>query len=154
MAKSRAQLDAEIREALRRPLTSRDPKVPKESLRELSERVSRESKLRQKRLHQALLRHPALIVTDSHGRRTLLISSGEMSNPEEGSHRVTMLLPDGPQGHITRTSITRLAQDLSRDLWPHRIEPADDAQVMAWVSTPEYVEGSERVLEMQRRNRR
>lgn len=77
-----------------------------------------------------------------------------MSNPSEGAHRVTMLLPDGPQGHITRKSITRLAQDLSRDLMPDRITPVDEDQVMAWVSTPEYSEGSERVLEMQRRNRR
>jgi hypothetical protein len=154
MAKSRVQLDAEIRAALLRPISSRGTKAPKEPLREMVERVSRESKSRQKRLHQALLRYPAIVVTDHHGRRTLLISSGEMSNPEEGAHRVTMLLPDGPQGHITRKSITRLAQELSRDLMPNRIEPVDEDQVMAWVSTPEYVEGSERVLEMQRRNRR
>lgn len=121
---------------------------------EFSGRVSREGKTRQKRLHQALLRHPALIVTDRRGRRTLLISSGEMSNPSEGAHRVTKLLPDGPEGHVTRTSVLRLAQDLSRDLAPDRIEPADEARVLAWISTPEYVEGSERVLEMQRRNRR
>lgn len=29
---------------------------------------------------------------------------------------------------------------------------ADDERVSAWVSTPEYIEGSERVFEMQRRN--
>jgi len=154
MAKSRAQLDAEIRESLSKPISTRTPGTPKESLREMVERVSRESKSRQKRLHQALLRHPALIVTDPHGRKTLLIYSGEMSNPEEGEHRVTMLLPDGPQGHITRKSIMRLAQDLSRDLMPNRIEPVDEDRVMAWISTPEYNEGSERVLETQRRNRR
>lgn len=107
MTKSRAKLDAEIRESLRSPLSARGPGAPKESLQEFSERVSRESKSRQKRLHQALLRHPALIVTDRRGRRALLISSGEMSNPREGAHRVTILLPDGPQGHITRTSITQ-----------------------------------------------
>ena len=153
MPKSRAQLDAEIREALRRPL-SRGPASSKESLRDFAERVARESKARQKRMHQALLRYPALIVTDSRGRQTLLIISSEMSNPEEGPHRVTMFLPDGPQGHITRKSILRLAEDLSRDLAPNHIEPADDEQVNAWVSTPEYVEGSERVFEMQRRNQR
>jgi hypothetical protein len=153
MPKSRAQLDAEIREALRRPL-SRDPAAPKESLRDFAERVARDSKTRQKRMHQALLRYPAIIITDSRGRQTLLISSGEMSNPEEGSHRVTLLLRDGPQGHITRKTILRLAEDLSRDLAPDRIEPADDNEVNAWVSTPEYIEGSERVFEMQRRNRR
>lgn len=151
--KSRAQLDAEIREALLRPI-SRGPVSTPETLRDFSERVARESKSRQKRMHQALLRHPALIVTDRRGRRTLLISSGEMSNPAEGAHRVTKLLPDGPEGHITRKSVTRLAQDLSRDLMPERIEPASEEQVMAWVSTPEYEEGSEHVLEMQRRNRR
>ncbi len=153
MAKSKKQLDDEIAAALRRPL-SRGPISSSESLRQFAERVSSESKLRQKRLHQALLRHPALIVTDRRGRQTLLISSGEMSNPEEGTHRVTKLLRDGPEGHITRKSVTRLAQDLSRDLSPHQIEPADDDQVNAWVSTPEYIEGSERVLEMQQRNRR
>jgi hypothetical protein len=155
MAKTRAQLDEDIRRALAKPITpiTQRPRPSQESLRDLAERVSKESKLRQKRLHQALLRYPALIVTDHRGRQTLLISSGEMSNPEEGSHRVTKLLRDGPEGHITRKSITRLAQDLSRDLMPARIEPASEDQVMAWVSTPEYIEGSERVLEMQRRNR-
>lgn len=153
MPKSRAKLDAEIREILHRP-PSRGPVTSKESLHDFAERVASESKARQKWMHQALLRYPALIVTDSRGRQTLLISSSEMSNPEEGSHRVTMLLPDGPQGHITRKSILRLAQDLSRDLMPNRIEPADEDQVNAWVSTPEYVEGSERVFEMQRRNQR
>jgi hypothetical protein len=77
-----------------------------------------------------------------------------MSNPAEGSHRVTKLLPDGPEGHITRRSITRLAQDLARDLAPERIEPASEERVAAWVSTPEYAEGAERVFEMQQRNRR
>ncbi len=154
MAKSRAQLDAEIREALLRPIAPHKPLKASESLAAYSGRVQHDLKQRQKRLHQALLRFPALIVTDRRGRRTLLISSGEMSNPEEGAHRVTMLLTDGPSGHITRSSITRLAQDLSRDLAPVRIEPASEDQVMAWVSTPEYVEGSEHVLEMQRRNQR
>jgi hypothetical protein len=153
MPKSRAQLEADIAAALRRPITH-DPIKPLESLRSFSERVSQVSKLRQKRLHQALLRHPALVVTDRRGRQTLLISSGEMSNPEEGAHRVTKLLKDGPEGHVTRKTVTSLAQELSRDLAPERIEPADEERVMKWVTTPEYVEGSERVLEMQRRNRR
>lgn len=152
MAKMKRELEAEIREALRRPM-SRGPISPSESLVEFSDRVQRTSKLRQKRLHQALLRYPALIVTDRRGRETLLISSGEMSNPEEGSHRVTKFLRDGPEGHVTRRSVTRLAQDLSRDLSPEQIEPASEDRVIAWMSTPEYVEGSERVLEMQRRNR-
>lgn len=153
MPKPRAQLDMEIAKALQRPIPRTQIK-PSESLRDFSERVVQVSKLRQKRLHQALLRHPALVVTDQRGRQTLLISSGEMSNPEEGTHRVTKLLRDGPEGHVTRKSITRLAQDLSRDLAPERIEPVSEDQVMDWVSTPEYVEGSERVMEMQRRNRR
>jgi hypothetical protein len=153
MPRSRRQLEADIAAALRRPILH-DPIKPSESLRSFSERVSQVSKLRQKRLHQALLRHPALIVTDRRGRQTLLISSGEMSNPEEGAHRVTKLLKDGPEGHVTRKTVTSLAQELSRDLAPERIEPADEERVMEWVTTPEYVEGSERVLEMQRRNRR
>ncbi len=153
MGKSRTQLDAEVAAALRGPL-SRGPISSSESLSQFAERVSRESKARQKRLHQALLRHPALIVTDRRGRQTLLILSGEMSNPGEGAHRVTKLLRDGPEGHITRRSVAQLADELARDLGPERIEPAGDEEVSAWVSTPEYAEGSERVLEMQRRNRR
>lgn len=153
MKKPRAQIEAEIREAFGRPV-SRGPLTKEESLSAFAERVGRESKTRQKRLHQALLRHPALFVTDRRGRKTLLILSGEMSNPKEGAYRVTRLLRDGPDGHVTRPSIVRLAQDLSRDLSPDRIEPASDDDVTAWVTTPEYVEGSERVFEMQRRNRR
>jgi hypothetical protein len=151
--RSSRRLEADIVEALGRPI-SRGPIRPGESLVDFSGRVSRDSKARQKRLHQALLRYPALVVTDRRGRRTLLISSGEMSNPEEGAHRVTKFLPDGPEGHVTRRSNLRLAQDLSRDLSPDRIEVADDDLVSSWMSTPEFVEGSERVFEMQRRNRR
>lgn len=55
---------------------------------------------------------------------------------------------------MTLASIARLAQDLSRDLSPDRIDPASEDDVTAWVTTPEYLEGSERVFEMQRRNRR
>lgn len=152
MGRPRTQLDAEIRKVLLRPV-SRGPVVASESLVEFSRRVSQERKVRQKRLHQALLRYPALVVTDRRGRQTLLIRSGEMSNPREGEHRVTMLLRDGPLGHVTRRSITQLAQDLSRDLAPDQIEPAEDNLVLAWTSTPEYVQGAERVLEVQRRNR-
>ena len=153
MKKSRAQIEAEIREAIGRPL-SRGPIGQGEPLAAFVDRVGRESKARQKRLHQALLRYPAVFVTDRRGRKTLLVVSGEMSNPHEGAYRVTKLLRDGPEGHVTRPSIARLAQDLSRDLSPNQIEPAGEDDVMAWVTTPEYLEGSERVLEMQRRNRR
>ena len=153
MRKTRAQLDAEIAAAIRGPL-SRGPISSSESLSGFAERVGRERGNRQKRLHQALLRHPALIVTDRRGGQTLLILSGEMSNPEEGAHRVTKLLRDGPLGHVTRRSVADLARELARDLTPDRIDPASDEEVSAWVSTPEYAEGSERVLEMQRRNQR
>ena len=146
--KTAAQLDAEIAEVLA------TPQLGKGSLSAFVESVGRVAARRQKRLHQALLAHQALIVTDSGGRRTLLIQSGEMSNPEEGKHRVTKYLEDGPEGHVTRTSITRLAQDLSRDLGPVKIEPASEARVMAWMGTKEFEEGSARVFEMQRRNRR
>ena len=145
--KTPAQLDAEIATAL--ALTERP--IAKA---EFFTRPSQDAARRQKAVHQALLTWPAFVVTDRRGKRTLLIHSGEMSNPEEGAHRVTMFGADGPVGHIARRSLTRLAQDLSRDLWPARITPADDLQVMEWMSTPEYAEGAERALEMQRRNAR
>lgn len=116
-------------------------------------KASREASARQKRMHQALLKHQAFVVTGPNGRQTLLIQSGEMSNPHEGKHRVTMFGDDGPEGHITRTSILRLAQDLSRDLYPKAIRGATDAEVMEWMGTDKYKKGAEHVLEMQRRNR-
>jgi len=159
MTKTAAQLDRDIAaylaepEPLGRPI-SRGPIGRGESLVEFSARVQREARARQKTLHQAMLRHQALFVTDRRGRTTLLILSGEMSHPDEGRYRVTKLLRDGPEGHVTRPTITRLAQDLARDLSPDYIRPASEEDVAAWVSTPEYLDGSERVLEMQRRNRR
>jgi hypothetical protein len=149
--KTQAELAADIAAALARPLARLSAKG---SFSEHVQQVGQRSKLRQKALHQALLKHPALIVTDESGRRTLLIRSGEMSNPEEGPHRVTQYLEDGPLGHIARKSITKLAQDLSRDLAPVKIDPASEAQVIAWMTTPVYEEGLTRVLEMQRRNAR
>jgi hypothetical protein len=149
--KTRAELAADIAAALARPI----PRLSsKGSFSEHVQQVGQRSKLRQKAMHQALLKHQALIVTDEAGHRTLLIRSGEMSNPEEGAHRVTQYLEDGPRGHIARKSITRLAQDLSRDLGPVKIDPASEAQVIAWITTPAYEEGLTRVLEMQRRNAR
>jgi hypothetical protein len=114
--------------------------------------MARESSRRQKLMHQALLKHQALIVTGPRGRRSLLIQSGEMSNPAEGAHRVTEYLEDGPSGHTTRKTITELAKELSRDLHPETIEPATEAEVMAWMSTPAFEEGTKRVLEVQRWN--
>jgi hypothetical protein len=105
-------------------------------------------------LHRALLAHQALIVTDGRGTETLLLRTGEMSNPSEGAHRVSLFQHDGPVGHITRKSVTALAQDLSRDLMPHSVEPASEAEAMSWMSTPEFERGVERVLEVQRANER
>ena len=150
MKKSRAELDAEIDRALAAGIMP--PKG--RPLRDFAHDVEVQSKRRQKRLHQMLLAHHGLVVTDGGGKQTLLIRSGEMSNPEEGAHRVTEYLKDGPRGHMTRKTITRLAQDLSRDLAPVKIEAADDDRVMAWMTTPEYEAGVAHVLEMQRRNER
>ena len=122
------------------------------ALADFAANVSKVAARRQKRLHQALLKHQAIIVTGSGGRKTLLIQSGEMSNPEEGKHRVTEYLEDGPEGHMTRTSITRLAQDLSRDLSPVKIEPASEQRVMEWMGTETFHSGSQKVFEMQKRN--
>jgi len=152
-SRKHAQLEAEIAEALSRPIVEGGGIRPDEDLWDFALRVDVTRKTRQKRLHQALLRHPALIVVDGTGRRTLLISSGEMSNPEEGARRVTMFHEDGPVGHVTRRSVTQLAGELSRDLAPVTIRPTTEDEVMAWMSTPEYTRGAERVLEVQRLNR-
>ena len=147
--KTPAQLDAEIAIALAkasRPMNGKDA--------DFFTRSSGDNAARQKAMHQALLTWPAFIVTDTSGRRTLLIHSGEMSNPEEGSHRVTKFGPDGPEGHIVRRSVLRLAQDLARDIYPAKLKEATEAQVIAWMSSPEYIEGAERVLEAQRWNER
>lgn len=146
--KTAAQLEREIADELA------SPRIDTGSLGEFSASVGQVAARRQKRLHQALLKHQAILVTGSQGRRTLLIQSGEMSNPEDGKFRVTQYLDDGPEGHMTRSSITRLAQDLSRDLAPVKIEPMSEARVMDWMSTPKFIKGSEHVFEMQRRNAR
>jgi hypothetical protein len=144
--KTRAQLDAEIERALSRKIVSKDA--------DFFEAHTHQSKVRQKMLHRALLEHQALIVTSTDGRRTLLIRSGEMSYPGEGAFRVTQYHEDGPVGHITRKDVTRLAQDLSRDLMPRKVVAANEATVVAWMSTPEFLRGVDRVLEVQRANER
>lgn len=149
MKKSRAELDADIERALARKI-----KLSEGDFAEAARGLHHQSKLRQKLLHRALLEHPALIVTDTTGRKTLLLRTGEMSNPAEGSIRVTQYHEDGPTGHVTRKTITQLAQELSRDLSPRKIEPASEAKVVAWMSTPEFERGVARVLEVQRANER
>lgn len=150
--KTKAQLEREIKEALE--LASPISPSIKESLRGYSEGVGKRAKLRQKLLHKAMLEHQALIVTRSDGKRVLVIQSGEMSNPSEGTFRATEYWSDGPRGHTTRKSLTRLAQDLASDLSPKKIEPASEEDVMRWMGTREFDEGTKRVLEMQRFNER
>jgi hypothetical protein len=146
---ARRKLDREIAEALARPRLT--PTTP---LAEYAAGVHAASRNEQKRMHQALLKWNAIIVVDRHGKRTLLLRTGEMSNPEEGGHRVTLYAEDGPLGHLTRKSITRLAQDLASDLVPVVLKEAREDDVLRWMGTAKFEKGVEHVLEMQRLNTR
>jgi hypothetical protein len=107
---AKRKLDREIAAALSVPNIKAVP------LREFVEANAARAKRNEKRMHQALLKYQAMIVTGPGGKRTLLIQSGEMSNPSEGAIRVTEYEEDGPRGHVTRKTIHRLAQDLASDL--------------------------------------
>lgn len=145
---ARRKLDRDIAAALAVPNIKDVP------LREYMKANGERAKRDEKRMHQALLKYQAMIVTRRDGKRVLLIQSGEMSNPSEGAFRVTEYWDDGPRGHITRTSILRLAQDLATDVYPEAIAPASEDDVMRWFGTRKFIEGSEHVFEMQRRNQR
>lgn len=95
---------------------------------------------------------PAIIVTGSDGRETLLIKSGEHSNPEEGAHRVSAFAKDGPIGHTTRATMAKLHEEVIYDYNPESVRAATDDDVMAWTGTAEFADGAAKVAEIQKQN--
>lgn len=118
------------------------------------QRLLRQADARNERMRKALAQHDALILTTSAGRRVLVIKTPEMSNPDEGSLRVTTFDEDGPIGHTTRADVAKLAEEVQRDWHPKMIKPASAAEVDAWMSTERFARGSAAVLEVQKANRR
>lgn len=115
------------------------------------EELRAKSEAKHAKMREALAAHDAVFIT-SGDRRILLLKTPEMSNPEEGSIRVTQFDADGPIGHMTRHDIAALAKTLSEDWQPSKIEPATEAEVMAFTDTDRFREGSERVAAVQRAN--
>lgn len=94
---------------------------------------------------------PAIILHRRNDQRTLAIRSGDPSEP--GRYRVTYLAPDGPHSHATRDTLDACVEDAA-DWFPISVAPASDDEVIAWTTTPEFVEGAARVAEVQRLNER
>ena len=101
-------------------------------------------------IRDAFKASPAIIVTQTDGRETLVIKTGEMQNPEDGPERVTFFWKDGPVGHATRKTTEELIEEVSG--YGSTARPATDAEVMAWTSTDEFAEGAARVAAVQRAN--
>lgn len=111
------------------------------------ERLLRAARIRQ--VDEAFAASPAIVTTDSRGRRELVIMSGEPGPP--GSMRVTYLAVDGPRGHFTTTSRRALLEHVA-DGYPTSARPATDEDVIAWTSSEEYQAGAARVAEVARAN--
>lgn len=101
-------------------------------------------------IRDAFKASPAIIVTQTDGRETLVIKTGEMQNPADGPERVTFFWKDGPVGHATRKTTEELIEEVSG--YGSTARPATDAEVMAWTSTDEFAEGAARVAAVQRAN--
>lgn len=101
-------------------------------------------------IRDAFKASPAIIVTQTDGRETLVIKTGEMQNPADGPERVTFFWKDGPVGHATRKTTEELIEEVSG--YGSTARPATDAEVMAWTSTDEFTEGAARVAAVQRAN--
>lgn len=101
----------------------------------------------------ALKRSPAIIVTSTHGRRDLVLRTGEMQNRGEGKLRATVFGTDGPRYHITRNTDRELADELAATWGTVKsIRPASESEVMKWTSSCEFTRGSKLVALTQASN--
>lgn len=132
--KTAAQLDAEIDDALA---------IAKLDVQYKKFEVSRGRRLAT--LIAAFKKSPGIIITEKHGRKDLVIRSGEMQNRGEGKLRATMFGTDGPRGHITKNTDRELAEELLHYYVATNVRPASDAEVMRWTSSPEFTRGSKAV---------
>lgn len=126
-----------------------DPEKP--SIDELARRARNARKARESMVRDAFGKSSAIILTTKDGDEKLAILSGEMQNTQHGKHRVTYFGKDGPIGHATRTSLSKIVEDVI-DYYPTNVRPATEAEVMKWTSTEEFEEGARRVAEVQRLN--
>lgn len=141
MAKTPAQLDREIKEALAKPVRRRDPLV---------ERIREDRRARRGEVLRAIRSAPvAVVMIDRNGRETLAIVTREMSRPEEGAWRASVFWRDGPVGHVTRKTLGTIASELAEDYSPTKIRVVDEADVIAWTSTDDFAEGARKVAEVQ-----
>lgn len=81
----------------------------------------------------------------------LALVTGELSDPAAGAHRVTYFGTDGPYGHATRPSMRRIAEEIEDTLQPP-YESLTEDEVIAWTSTPEFIDGAKRVAYVQAEN--
>lgn len=141
MAKTSAQLDREIKEALGSPA-----KVPRRD--PLVERFRADKRARHGEVLRAIRSAPvAIVMTDRAGRETLAIVTREMSRPDEGPWRASIFWHDGPVGHVSRKTLGAIASELASDYAPVSVRVTNDAEVVAWTNTKEFADGARAVAE-------
>lgn len=113
-------------------------------------RVEAELAVRETAIRTAFEVSPAIVVRyKGHRWPQLVILSGGMS-AEDKKYRITKLLPDGPVGHETADTVSKLAGEIAYNLTS--VEPVDEDFVMDWTSTPEFEEGAKKVTYVQAAN--
>lgn len=97
---------------------------------------------------------PAVIVTRMYGKarheHLWIFSPSKLYDGRDG-YRVTMFDHDGPMGHEEAETIDDLLEQM-KTFGVHQLEPVGDDAVMAWTTTPEFIDGSKRVLYTQKWN--
>ncbi len=110
------------------------------------EQLRMETGVRRAALRDAFAISPAVIVTydkplpSGEPNQQLLLLSGEMQPTADGAYRITTMMKDGPWGHSTRATVDELIEENTP--WGATVHPASEVEVIAWTSTPEYIEGS------------
>lgn len=98
---------------------------------------------------------PAIRGTTSTGSKyeqpRMAIVSGELSDRAEGAYRVTFFGADGPHGHQTKDSMSKIAKAILEAMDGNFAAMSED-DVMAWTTTPEFEVGSRVVGYMQAEN--
>jgi hypothetical protein len=120
----------------------------RESFREMLARHDADRKKQKAEVLAAWSVSPAILVVHERGREEVVILSPEPSNPELGPMRATTLMRDGPWGHNVGTT-DKLAEDVRGYV---SVRPLSEAEVMAWTSMPQYVEGAKAVAFIQADN--
>lgn len=131
-------------QTLRPPRPTKNPFDREAFARERDDRKAKHGR-RVQEIADAFDTSPAVVITDRWDRRTLYILSGDTTG---SAFRVSRFGEDGPYGHFEASSLVEAFERVAQDE-PKALEPIGDDEVIAWTTTPAFIEGAKHVAYQQ-----